>query len=366
MAQNATLYIGLMSGTSMDGVDAVLAEFESKPRVVAHHQLAYSTELLSELRHAASGSALPAQEWLKLDHQLGELFAKAALAVLETADLSPERVTAIGHHGQTVWHQPSGKHPNTWQIGNANIVAARTGITTVADFRGMDMALGGQGAPLVPAFHAAVFGHTKQRRAILNLGGIANITLLNAGEGISGYDTGPANCLLDTHYRHRFDQPYDSNGDWAAQGQINKELLAAMLGDAYFSLAAPKSTGPEHFSWGWVRHFLKQQPCEGANLQATLTELTARTVAQEILAQKVDQVIACGGGVYNQHLMQRLQTALPNCRIESSAAHGLDPQHIEALAFAWLAKQRLERKPGNMPSVTGASRDCLLGAIYSP
>lgn len=351
----------------MDGVDAVLADFSNGAKVAAHYSAPYPVELLTALRHAAGGAALSAAEWLDLDHQVGLHFAQCAKALLETSQTQAESVTAIGCHGQTVWHQPQGEHPNTWQIGNANIVAANTGIATVADLRRMDMAHGGQGAPLVPAFHADLFSNKQERRAILNLGGIANITVLAPGQAVTGYDTGPANCLLDTHFRHCFDKPFDEGGEWARSGTVDDDLLAAMLSESYFKQAAPKSTGPEHFSWGWVQHYLKDKPCDGADLQATLTELTARSVAQQLTQHNIQRVIACGGGVRNPYLMERLSASLNNAAVlETTDQYGIDPQHIEALAFAWLAKQRIEKTPGNMPSVTGASQPCPLGAVYLP
>lgn len=357
------LYIGLMSGTSMDGVDAVLARLDKEPGVVGHYSLPYPKDLLTSLRRAASGNALSACDWLQLDQNVGEHFALAASRLIAKQDVELNNIAAIGSHGQTIWHEP---HSSSMQIGNANLIAAQTGITTVADFRRMDMAYGGQGAPLVPAFHGALFSAPSERRVILNLGGIANITVLNPGDSISGYDTGPANCLLDTHYRHCFDKAYDENGDWAASGSVQQTLLENMLSEPYFEQAAPKSTGPEHFSWGWVTHYLNQQPCEGADLQATLTALTAETVAKEIKKQQAERAIVCGGGVYNRQLMQGIQDALPNTVVETTAAHGIDPQHIEAMAFAWLAKQRLAQEPGNLPSVTGARQHCPLGAVYQP
>lgn len=352
-----------MSGTSMDGVDAVLARFDDQPSILEHHSSPYPAPLLASLRRAAGGSALSVANWLELDQQVGEHFAAAASALISKAKFNAKDICAIGSHGQTIWHQPN---VSSMQIGNANLIAAASGIATVADFRRMDMAYGGQGAPLVPAFHAALFSDAQEKRIILNLGGIANITVLTPDAAVLGYDTGPANCLLDTHYRHCFDKAYDSHGDWAASGTVNNELLAAMLSEPYFALAAPKSTGPEHFSWGWVTHYLKTHNAEGADLQATLAAVTIQSIANAASAHGADRVIACGGGVYNRHLMAGLKQALANCAVETTAEHGVNPQHIEAMAFAWLAKQRLEKKPGNLPSVTGARQSCALGAIYLP
>lgn len=362
------IYAGLMSGTSMDGVDAVLADFShTQPRVLSHIQLPYPAALLSRLQNASKGNALSASLWLDIDHQVGQHFAQAAAVLLQSAKLEPAEITAIGSHGQTVWHQAEGQNPNSWQIGDPNLIAATTGLPVVADFRRMDIALGGQGAPLAPAFHRAAFTHSQQTRVVLNLGGIANITTLAPGKDVVGYDTGPANCLLDSHYRRTFGEAYDNNGEWARSGTAHPELVAEMLQDPYFSNRAPKSTGPEYFSWGWVVHYLQQHECTGADLQASLAEVSSQSIANEIQHSGADEVIACGGGVQNQYLMQRLAQALPKgCRLTTTQEYGIDPQQVEALAFAWLAKQRIEGVAANLPSVTGASRACLLGGIYQP
>lgn len=359
------LYIGLMSGTSMDGIDAVLADFSDSAQLIAHHSCTYPNDLLDRLRQAASGTALTAAEWLQLDQEIGEAFARCANELLESQALTPKQITAIGSHGQTLWHAPDIN--NSWQCGNPNLIAARTGITTVADIRRMDMAYGGQGAPLVPAFHQQLFSAADECRIVLNLGGIANITMLAPAADVIGYDTGPANCLLDAHYRQQHSQAYDRNGEWAASGQVNHALLQALLDEPYFQQPAPKSTGLETFNWEWLTPKLEQHPCEGANLQATLAALTATTVANEIKPHQPNRVIACGGGVFNRHLMTQLEAELgEEITLESSANYGVDPQQIEALAFAWLAKQRLAQTPGNLPNVTGARQACCLGAVYLP
>lgn len=348
----------------MDGVDAVLADFSGNtPAILKTEQQDYPPELLQSLRTAATGEAKPARAWLELDKQVGCFFAKAAAAVC--AEHQAKDIAAIGSHGQTVWHTPEGDHPSSWQLGDPNIIAAHTGISTVADFRRMDMALGGQGAPLTPAFHADVFTSNTETRVILNLGGIANITVLAPGKAVLGYDTGPANCLLDAHSRRELDKPFDYNGEWASSGRSNAALLNAMLIDPYFGQAAPKSTGPEYFNWDWVTRHVQAQHCQGPDLQATLLELTAQSVGHAIQAHNPSRVIACGGGVKNPPLMRAIKTALADTTaLETTAEHGVDPQAVEALAFAWLAKQRMEGKPGNLPAVTGASRSCCLGAIY--
>lgn len=360
----SSLYIGLMSGTSMDGVDAVLADFSgSAPIVLRSVQRDYSSELLHTLRAAALGESMPAKAWLELDKQVGCFFAEAATAV--SSGYKPQDIAAIGSHGQTVWHTPEGKHSSSWQLGDPNIIAAQTGISTVADFRRMDMALGGQGAPLTPAFHADVFASDTETRVILNLGGIANITVLAANGSVTGYDTGPANCLLDAHCRQELQKAFDHNGKWASSGHSNSVLLASMLSDPYFEQAAPKSTGPEYFSWNWVLQHSKTEPCAPSDLQATLLKLTAQSIGHAIQTHNPSHVIACGGGVKNPPLMRSIKKALADTTaLETTAEYGIDPQAVEALAFAWLAKQRVEGKPGNLPAVTGASRPCCLGAIY--
>lgn len=375
MAPPARLYVGLLSGTSSDAVDAALVEFGAGvPRLHAFHQ----EPLQEELRAALAFAQTPAPriglaELGTLDTRLGHAFAHAALHLLAAAGVSAARITAIGSHGQTVWHAPAGPAPATLQIGDPNVIAWRTGITTVADFRRMDVAAGGQGAPLAPALHAACLRQPGRARAVLNLGGIANLTLLPAAAAapVTGFDTGPANALLDAWAARHLGVPYDESGRWAAGGRVVAPLLEQLLAEPYFQLPPPKSTGRERFNLAWLDAriaALDGPPPAPRDVQATLLALTCETVASALRASAPDteELLVCGGGVHNEALMQRLARALPNCRVATTAEHGLDPDAVEAIAFAWLAMRRLEGLPGNLPSVTGASREVLLGAVYRP
>ena len=367
-----TFYVGLMSGTSMDGIDAALVEFgDHRSEIRSTLSAQYPEELRSALLKA---SRMPAECTVdvigKLDQWIGECFRDATLAILKECGIAAGEVAAIGSHGQTLRHQPHAARPFTLQIGDPNIIATGTGITTVADFRRADVALGGEGAPLAPAFHQWLFADPDANRAVLNIGGIANVTLLLASSPIvTGFDTGPGNTLLDGMARQHLDKPYDENGAWAAEGRVSKELLQAMLSDKYFELPPPKSTGFEYFNSAWLKSKItslgKATP-EGVDIQATLAELSARTIATAILenAPEVNEILVCGGGVHNTDLLQRLTTYLAGSVVESTEAHGLHPDWVEAAAFAWLAKRRLEGKPGNLPEVTGASRPETLGAVY--
>jgi anhydro-N-acetylmuramic acid kinase len=304
----------------------------------------------------------------QLDNWVGECFRDAALKLLSTAGVEPSSITAIGSHGQTLRHQPRAARPFTMQIGDANIIVAGTGITTVADFRRRDIAVGGEGAPLAPAFHQWLFSSPGGNRAILNIGGIANVTLLSSPT-VVGFDTGPGNTLLDSWIRGNLDRPFDQDGEWARSGTVSEPLLACMLADPYFALPAPKSTGFEYFNGSWVRSRISETGIErlaAADIQATLSELTARTVATSILqhAPDMDEVLVCGGGVHNTDLMGRLRSYLAGTQVTSTDAYGLHPDWVEAAAFAWLAKRCLEGKPGNLPEATGARSAEILGSVF--
>ncbi|MDY0007527.1 MAG: anhydro-N-acetylmuramic acid kinase [Spongiibacteraceae bacterium] len=363
------LYIGLMSGTSMDGIDAALVDFACHPP----KQLAALTlPLPAPLRAQLAGLCLPGDDEIermgRADRALGELLADAALAVVKAAGVEPGTVTAIGSHGQTIRHRPNGTGAFSLQIGDPATVAERTGITTVADFRRRDIAAGGQGAPLVPPFHRALFGAMTRSRVIINIGGIANITVLPAAGTLTGFDTGPGNTLLDGWIRRHQDLPYDRDGLWAASGKVHEPLLRALMGDTYFGLTAPKSTGREHFNLDWLESHLARLggPIAAADVQATLAELTAASIAQEIAALPIhmDELFVCGGGAYNGDLLARLKRRLQPRRLATTAELGLEPEWVEAVAFAWLARQTMERKPGNEPAVTGAAHYRILGAIH--
>ncbi len=372
------LYIGLMSGTSMDGVDAVLLTMEgATPRVVGHASSAIPHRLRENL-HALSH---PGSDTIDLmgqaDIAVAEVFAEAALQLLAGHNLTPADITALGSHGQTIRHRPRAGHGGdhfTVQIGDPNTIAALTGITTVADFRRKDMALGGEGAPLVPAFHHQVFHHPDSNRAIVNIGGIANITWLPASGNspVIGYDTGPGNCLMDAwHSRHRSGS-FDDGGAWAASGMCSDTLLAALLAEPYLMRAPPKSTGKELFNLPWLdaRLAALSEPLPPEDVQATLCAYTAHTIARglEQLPGGIppDEVYLCGGGVFNTHLVTSLRQLLAKTPVNTSADRGIHPLHVEAAAFAWLAHRTLNRLPGNLTSVTGARRNAVLGGIYYP
>jgi anhydro-N-acetylmuramic acid kinase len=362
----AAYYIGLMSGTSADAVDAALVSFEPGLEVRACLSYPLPPEMRRRLRDLDATS--PVGAVAVLDIEFGELFAAAALSVLAKAGVCRHDVRAIGSHGQTVWHSPDSIPPYTLQIGDPNVIAARTGITTVADFRRRDVACGGQGAPLVPGFHASVLASDKETRVVLNLGGIANMTALEPGAPVRGFDTGPANTLLDAWSLACRGLSFDSAGTWAASARPNAELLGLLLEDRYFAMLPPKSTGPEHFNLAWLQRALdalKTQPAP-AEVQATLAELTVRSVADAIAreAPAAQRVLVCGGGVHNAWLMHRLADRLQGRAVESTAEHGLDPDFVEASAFAWLARQCLAGHAANEPAVTGAGSRAVLGGIY--
>jgi anhydro-N-acetylmuramic acid kinase len=362
-------FIGLISGTSSDGVDTVLAEFTPAPHLLASHFLAYPDALRLELLEFSTakyrGDAV--DQLGQLDHELGELFAQAALTVLQDAGVPAASVHAIGSHGQTVRHRPRVQSPFTLQIADPNVIAARTGIATVADFRRRDLALGGEGAPLVPAFHHAVFADRGETRAVINIGGIANLTLLPLTEApVSGFDTGPGNVLMDLWSRKHLHTSHDASGEFAASGKIHTGLLGDMLNDNYLRQPPPKSTGPEHFNHTWLQSRLANHILSAADVMATLCELTARSISDAVTAcnPQVARVLLCGGGVHNHVLVRRLQALLKNCRVGTTADFGVPPDWVEAMAFAWLARETLAGRPGNLPAVTGARAPVILGGIY--
>jgi len=364
-------YIGLMSGTSMDAIDAAVVNFGGQtPTLIASH----SEPLDSETRHSLLGLCQNGDNELermaRLDVRMGRLFAAAALAALRASGLAPAQISAIGSHGQTIRHEPSGGEPFSIQIGNPSIIVEATGITTVADFRTRDIAAGGQGAPLAPAFHNAVFRCTNHDRAVINIGGIANITYLPAAttEDVTGFDIGAGNVLMDAWASLHLNAPLDRDGQWAAGGTVNDALLTTLLNDAYFRSNPPKSTGREYFNLPWLNRALEQFPTVPSpqDVQATLAELTARTICEAInqYAPKTQRLLLCGGGVHNRTLVGRITCLLPGMQVASTASLGVDPDWLEAMAFAWLAKQTLAAQPGNLPSVTGARHPAVLGGIY--
>ena len=364
------LYIGLMSGTSLDGIDAALVRFENKQVTVLETTCSpLSSNIKDEIKSLISPAENEINRLMALDVQLGKIFAEAVNQLIKKANIKKENIVAIGSHGQTIRHLPTADFPSTLQIADANIIAEVTGITTVADFRRRDMAAGGQGAPLVPAFHEQIFRDPKKNRVILNLGGIANITILPADKNIpvTGFDTGPANTLINHWIQQQQNKSYDDGGKWALSGEINEDFLKQLLNDDYFKLTPPKSTGTEYFNPAWLTKKLSEFPFLAAeDVQASLTAFTVTTIKDAIIqyAADVDEIIVCGGGVHNDFLLQQLTQLLPNIEISSSEKHGVDPDYIEATAFAWLAKQTMEHKAGNLPDVTGANRPVILGGVY--
>lgn len=363
------LYIGVMSGTSMDGVDTALVSIENTGiTLLAHDEFPMPDDIKVRLLEICIGQKTDLIAIGELDHQLGHLFADAVLQLLDKSGTPASSVTAIGNHGQTVFHQPTGDSPFTMQLGDANIIAAKTQIQTVADFRRKDMALGGQGAPLVPAFHHTIFHPRDSSVVVLNIGGISNISVLRPNQPTLGYDTGPGNMLMDAWVDKHTGEKFDRDALFALKGQLNQTLLEQLLNESYLSQLPPKSTGRELFNLPW----LEQQLTEFENLAAedvqyTLCEYTALTIANEVETYRLGNqpaLYVCGGGTRNPLLMKRLSELLPSWEVESTTSKGVDADYMEAMAFAWLAQRHVHQLPSNLPEVTGASRAASLGVLY--
>jgi anhydro-N-acetylmuramic acid kinase len=365
-------YIGTLSGTSMDGIDAALVRFAPRPELVASHSLAFPGALRAEMRALCAPSANEIDRLGGVDVQLGHLFARAVRELLLKARIDAAQVRAIGSHGQTIRHRSGNEPPFTLQIGDPNVIAVETGIAVVADFRRKDMALGGQGAPLVPAFHDAIFRSGGETRVVVNIGGIANLTVLpgDPEAPVLGFDTGPGNTLLDGWSRQVLNTPMDRDGALAARGRVVPALLRVFLADPHFQRPPPKSTGPEYFSMDWLRHHLAGAGTIGdADVQATLVALTAQTIAdviRKLPGLPRPEVFVCGGGAHNTALLRALRENLSDCTVGLTDALGVPVDWVEAMAFAWLARQRVHKQPGNCPRVTGAARAAVLGAMYLP
>lgn len=362
------LFIGLMSGTSMDAIDAVLVSFaESQPHIIASLSHPMAPAIRDRLSALATPQANELNQMMELDVILGREFAVVTNTLLQSAGVTAAAVRAIGSHGQTVRHTPTSRFPSTLQIGDANIIAELSGITTVADFRRRDMAAGGQGAPLVPAFHAAILRSADHPRVVVNIGGMANISVLpsDAQQAVLGFDTGPGNVLMDGWIQNQLGKGWDENGGWAAQGTVDEVLLQRLLDEPFFRQPPPKSTGRELFHAGWLLGKLGGNE-RAVDVQATLCELTARSIALAIGSTAADcaEVLICGGGAYNAHLVARVAANLSRCSVTTTSRYGVEPRWMEAMAFAWLARQTLANLPGNLPSVTGATHPVVLGAIY--
>ncbi len=359
-------YVGVMSGTSLDGLDIVLLEVasETTPRLLASHYVPMPDALRADLLALCHSGADEIARAEMAGQQWARLTAEAVLTLLQREGIAPDRVRAIGSHGQTIRHEP--QRGFSVQIGNPALLAELTGITVVADFRRRDVAAGGQGAPLVPAFHQALFGEDNAR-VILNIGGFSNLTLLAPEQPVRGFDCGPGNVLLDAWIHHHHGVHFDHNGAWAASGTPCAELLAHWLRDDFFQQRGPKSTGRERFNLAWLQAQLAAFPTlTPVDVQATLLELTARSISNDIqhALPQAREVWVCGGGARNAHLMQRLQAYLPAAQVCATDARGLPADWIEAMAFAWLAHRCLEGLPGNCPAVTAAQGLRVLGAIY--
>lgn len=362
-------YIGIMSGTSLDGVDVALvtiAEATVIQKASYFHPM--PDDIRQDVLSVCQGQSVTLSRLGRLDLRLGILFAEAVLGLLKNNGIESKDVVAIGCHGQTVWHEPTGELPFTMQLGDNNRVAAMTGIVTVGDFRRKDMAFGGQGAPLVPAFHQAVLADDTQRRFVLNVGGIANLSLLIPGQPVSGYDTGPGNMLMDAWIQQQKGLDFDKDARWAREGSVNAALLAKLMSDHYFQQPPPKSTGRERFNLQWLYEQLEGfSDLKPADVQATLLEFTVQTIAEQVIAAGgCDRLLVCGGGARNPLMMSRLAVCLPASTIETTDSYGISGDDMEAIAFAWLAARTLSGEPGNLPAVTGASRLTVLGAVYAP
>jgi anhydro-N-acetylmuramic acid kinase len=353
----------------MDGVDTALVEIKGNHvQLIAHDDYPMPAQLKQALLSVCTGQETNLKTIGELDHQLGHLFANAVLQLLDKSGYSAEQVRAIGNHGQTVFHQPTGECPFTTQLGDANIIAVKTGIDTVADFRRKDMALGGQGAPLVPAFHKSIFAMQDSTTVVLNIGGIANVSVLHPQQPVIGYDTGPGNMLMDAWCVKHTTQGFDKDAQFALQGTVNPALLNQLLQEPYLTRAAPKSTGRELFNIHWLQSQLTGHSLSAEDVQRTLCEYSAVTIASEVEKFTYGTsplLLVCGGGARNPLLMQRLSELMPQWQVTTTNEKGVDGDYMEAMAFAWLAQRHIHGLPSNLPEVTGASRLASLGVLYS-
>jgi anhydro-N-acetylmuramic acid kinase len=364
----AEYYIGLMSGTSLDGIDAVLTEItaDGKAHLFASHYLPYTDDLRQRLLslHIPQANEIHLAELAA--NELARLYAESINTLLEKAGQDKTKVRAIGCHGQTLRHRPDSGY--TLQIGNAALLAELTGITVVADFRSRDLAAGGQGAPLVPAFHAHTLRHSAIHRVIANIGGIANLTDLPCTGAVRGWDTGPGNMLMDAWIQGHHGLHYDKDGNWAASGKVRTDLLNVLLSHDFLRLAPPKSAGREQFNLDWLQTELGVlgAPIDPADVQATLLEFTARSLCDDVTREcpGAQEIYVCGGGIHNIALIKRIAALLAPTRVVSTASVGIEPDWMEAMAFAWLARQTLHGQAGNLPEVTGARGPRILGAIH--
>ncbi len=363
----AELYIGLMSGTSVDGIDAGLIDFSpknKKPKLIAFEYLPFSSILKNKIEALTSIATVSLQDYGELDCELGYLFARVVNNLLNKANIHHSKIIAIGSHGQTLYHAPNHPFPFSLQIGDPNIIAEKTKITTVADFRRRDIAAKGQGAPLAPGFHQAIFKSFQKKTCIVNIGGIANITVLSE-KNLIAFDTGTGNTLMDYWCQKKLNQAYDKNGSWAKSGQVIPALLNNFKQADYFKQPPPKSTGKDYFSSEWLeQHLTEFSAFPAQDVQATLCQLTADSIIEAIqkYAGSIDELLVCGGGVHNLHLLNLLGTQ--DYQLHSTTKQGINPDYVEAMAFAWLAKQTMNHLAGNLVEVTGANTPVILGGIY--
>ncbi len=361
-------YIGMLSGTSRDGVDAVLAHFNGDSMHIMHAKcVPYPTAIKLTLDQLIESAAPPDQEMRELlDENLGRFFARVAQDLVREAGMEMRDIKAIGSHGQTVWHDPDGSPPVSVQLGKPGLIARGTNTTVVGDFRSADMRADGQGAPLAPLLHQQLFSSDKEDRAVLNIGGIANLTLLPANGEIGGFDCGPGNCLLDLWTNRHLHKSYDTNGNWAAKGTMDQHLLTRMLQDPYFSRPAPKSTGLEYFNSTWLSEMTSGIATEAVDVQSTLVDLTAHSIARSLAdSGEPARLLVCGGGVNNAFLMRKIRDAIPRVVVEPTNWYGVHPDWVEGLLFAWLARERLNDSRQNTAPITGATREVLLGDVVT-
>ena len=369
------LYIGLMSGTSLDAVDAVVVSIDNtRTQLIACHEHPIPDDLRQKILGICTGQSTTLPEVGLIDHKLGKLYAAAVNELLSHAQLLPEQITATGNHGQTVYHQPDGESPFTMQLGDANLIAALTGIDTIADFRRIDIALGGQGAPLVPAFHRYLFQQRDSTTVILNIGGVANISVIPADNlpadksdsSVQGFDTGPGNLLMDAWCERHTGDRFDKDAQWAQQGQVDTSLLEQLMDDPFLTKPPPKSTGRERYNLTWLEQQITDS-LPAQNVQRTLCEYTARSIAQQVENYSHGphcELLVCGGGADNPLLFELIKRYLPDWHTLPTGDRGIPGDYMEAMAFAWLARQRVHNQPGNLPAVTGAKHRASLGVFY--
>ena len=357
------LYIGLMSGTSLDGIDIVLCQIKEDAFELVHYEEYMFDEALKKDILNSIISKVDLEFIGELDTKLGEIYAKTINSFMQKHSIDKDKVTAIGLHGQTLWHKPNGEYPFSMQLANCSLITTITGVSVVSDFRQKDIALGGQGAPLTPAFHKYIFARLDTKVAVVNIGGMANISIL--GDKLLGYDTGCGNVLLDLWISKKKQLRYDKDGEWAKSGKVIEKLLKQMLADEYFSLAAPKSTGREYFNLAWLEKQLKNCiKLEPQDIQATLLALTVKSIANEVKKTDTKLLIMCGGGAKNNALMDSLHVELNAVEVVSSDECGISGDFMEAMAFAWLAYKRVHKQKVELKTVTGASENTILGCIY--